>query len=192
MLPCKMCNKPSTAACSACYTTFFCGPECQAQAWPRHKTAGGCAPPIVRALLRDTGSTPLHLCAETSCTESLSLMLRLGIDPNVRNREGKTALMAAALQAKAGSLAALLDGGASISATWVKAFEGERDATFTALTFAIIHCGSAAPDAAQRALACVQLLLARGAVFSAEDAVVSASLSAAGPEIAALVAAARA
>ena len=146
----------------------------------------------MRRYLRATGTTPLHACAETSCTESLGLMLSLGIDPEVRSSEGRTALMTAALAGKADALAVLLDGGASISADMVTpgGGSGMRAVSFTALTCAIVHSGSAGPGAPARALACVQLLLARGAAFSDEDAVVAVQFGV--PEIVALVAAARA
>jgi len=35
---CAVCNKPGvTARCPKCKTTWYCGKDCQAAAWPQHK-----------------------------------------------------------------------------------------------------------------------------------------------------------
>ena len=34
---CPGCDQPGTNRCSACKTTFYCGPKCQTADWPLHK-----------------------------------------------------------------------------------------------------------------------------------------------------------
>ncbi len=186
MPPCQTCClSTATTACSGCYLTYYCGSACQAAGWPAHSPL--CAPANARKLLRARGSTPLHFCAERGATiKSLKLMLRLGINPEVRDRDGHTALMTAALRGRVDSLRVLLDGGADVNACSVAA-HNVRDVVFSALTFAGVHAGSSAAQAPAQALACMRLLLARGARCAAEDAVIAAQFGV--PEIVALVAA---
>jgi hypothetical protein len=184
---CGFCGLRSTFACSGCYTAYYCDPICQAKMWRTHKPL--CAPAAAKARMRAKGSTPLHLCAEESCTESLGLMLHLGIGSEMRDRQGLTALMAAAVRGKADSLAVLLDGGASITAAKAMVSESPRPISFTAMTFACLYSSSAEPGAPARALACMRLLVERGAKCSEVDAIVASKYGT--TEIVALVAANR-
>lgn len=161
--PCAHCGADGTSACAACFTTFYCSPLCQAAAWPAHKGGGpgSCAPANLRRFIRDSGTTPLHVCVKAEALESLSCMLALGINPEVRNREGLTGLMVASLEANLGAMTCLLDGGANVDTT--HAIEGT--APFSALTKALL-CAREHPE---RGTPAVALLIQRGAKCTEVD-----------------------
>ena len=160
--PCALCGAAGTSACSACFTTFYCSSHCQTAAWPAHKGEGpgSCAPANLRRIMRDSGDTPLHVCVKVEALESLSGMLALGINPEVRNRKGLTGLMVAALEAKVGAMMCLLDGGADVDATHIKGV-----VPFSALTEALL-CAREHPG---RGVPAVALLIERGATCTEVD-----------------------
>ena len=164
---CAHCQSDATEACSACFTTFYCSKACQAAAWPAHKGdgPGSCAPVDLRRINRDSGDTPLHCCVMVEAAlESLGLMLALGINPDVRNREGLTGLMAAASKAKLDAMKLFLDYGASVDATHIS--EG---VPFSALTFALLF----ARQDPERGMPAVALLIERGAKHTVADRAVA-------------------
>lgn len=165
------CGSPARFACANCFTLFYCSKSCQTRDWVRgHKREGmpgGCSPRIVRDYMRATGRTPLHMCAMAEATESMGLMLRFGVSTEHRDSGGLTPLMLAAEQGKLEALTCLLDGGAQIDATSVRG-----DSTISALMCAFFHANTNFPQG----MACVRLLLARGASIAVLGAEMAAAL----------------